>query len=212
MGKGTDMSEEALDLGSWCILRMASCDTLSLQETLSEAGFDVWTPTEKVLLDAEAKARWLDRLKRLKRKGADKATDPSRAILPTFVFAAAHHADALIRITMNPTHEHRRFTLFRYMDGLPLVADAALNPLRELEAKRDQSFQDRKRRGRKPPVIPVDTQIAMPVGYGFDGLVGVVVRQRGKSTFLEVEGFKKPIEIASVMLVDEDECEKRQAA
>src|SRR5690606_1032057 len=38
---------ETLDLGSWCILRTASVDTLHLAKSLRDVGLEVWAPVEK---------------------------------------------------------------------------------------------------------------------------------------------------------------------
>lgn len=38
--------DDTLDLGSWCILRCSNCKTLELAASLTEAGFDAWSPLE----------------------------------------------------------------------------------------------------------------------------------------------------------------------
>ena len=101
-------NDDILDLGSWCILRMSSADTLKVAAMLSASGFDVWTPTEwKIGRMPRTRARF----------------DKAMAIMPSYCFARVEHLDELLRIAMLPGRQGPRFTVFHYRGGVPVVAD-----------------------------------------------------------------------------------------
>ena len=183
---------DTFDLGSWCILRMIRADTIPVAESLAKAGIETWTPIERRLP---------------KHKGADELKTP---VLPTFVFAAAHEIPALARLAMTPNREHRRFTMFRYMDGFPLVADQSLNALRREEQRLNQVFEAAKRRGRKPVVVDVGKTVRLTKG-AYAGLDATVQGQRGDNLFVDIPGWGMGIRISSIMLADELE-QQQQAA
>jgi hypothetical protein len=183
---------DILDLGSWCILRTASADTVPVAESLAEAGIETWTPIERQLP---------------RRKGGDEVKHP---VLPTFVFAAAHEIPTLARLAMTPNREHRRFTMFRYMNGFPLVADYALNALRREEQRLTQVFEAAKRRGRKPITVGEGTTVRLTKG-AYAGLDATVRGQRGDNLFVDIPGWGMGIRISSIMLADELE-QQQQAA
>lgn len=189
---------DTLDLGSWCILRMASCDTLPVTESLRDAGFDVWTPTES----------HLPKVRRTLFPSRRRKVEESRtAILPTFAFAAANRIGDLQRIAVLPGREHRRFHLFQHLGGYPLIAERELSALRAEEDRRQQVFLRQKRRGRKAPALARGTVVEFTEG-GFAGLSGKVVSQSGKFTLVDIPGFAMPIEISSILLVDEQQVEQ----
>ena len=85
----TALGKDVLDLGSWCILRMAGGDTLRLVRSLRAAGIEAWAPIEK-------------RVAKMPRTGAP--FDKESALMPSYVFAPVEHVDELLRLA----HEQRR--------------------------------------------------------------------------------------------------------
>lgn len=180
-GRATD----ELDLGSWCILRMGSASTLSVLESLRQAGFEVWTPVER-------------KIGRMPRTRAQ--FDKSFALMPSYVFANVRHVEELARLAMIPNREHPRFTLFKHQGGFPLIADAELEALRSIETKRQGLFERLKRKGTKGPAFAVGQSVRVPDG-GFAGLSGMVEGSSGEYTLVSFAGFHKPIKIASLLLL-----------
>jgi hypothetical protein len=113
----------------WCILRTAGRHTLALAQSLAEDGFEVWTPIEtRVVVVPRMTAKRQVRL----------------PIMPGFLFARASHLYHLLGLAAMPNRPrrgtggrqpaHESFSVFHSSDGIPLVADAALEPLRAAEA------------------------------------------------------------------------------
>src|SRR5690606_2863879 len=114
------MARDLLDLGSWCILRTASGDTLKLVDSLTVAGLNVWTPVERKVV-------------RIRR---DRSRLPREvALMPSYVFGRVEHLSEMLRLSAIPTLDHPRFSVFRYREGIPLIADDQLEPLRAEEAR-----------------------------------------------------------------------------
>jgi hypothetical protein len=169
------MTRPPLDLGSWCILRMASGDTLKVAASLTAAGLEAWAP----------------------------ADDDDTPLTKTYAFARMAHLHELLALVRSPSltclvwdPELRRMVTrgvpyFRLMrDPLDAtnwatVSDRQLAPLRGIEW------------GRKPrgqvKTIPVDTKVRLDDG-GFAGLDGVVVEVRGKFATVVFEGLPFPVE------------------
>jgi transcription antitermination factor NusG len=190
-----------LDLGSWCILRTGSADTLRALKSLSEAGVTVWTPTEK-------------RFGKMPRTQAP--FDKTTALMPSYLFARAEHVTELLRLAMAPGGEHPRFSVFRYGEGIPLIADAELNPLREEEDRKGRVFDRWRRRGRKGPKLQPGTHVRMPEGP-FAGIGGIVQDVQGQFTLVNIDVFGKQhsLKVASLLLagnVAEDAVPSRFAA
>src|SRR4051812_17798890 len=99
----------------WCILRTAASSTLPLAEALNEDGFEVWTPTQTMVR------------RRPRSKQVREVTVP---MMPTFLFAPAQQLSALMDIILSPVSPYAGFSIFRYLDRIPLIADMSLNPLR----------------------------------------------------------------------------------
>jgi transcription antitermination factor NusG len=191
------MSRDTLDLGSWCILRMASADTLRLAKSLTDAGLQVWTPVERKV----ARSR-LDR-SRIHREAA---------LMPSYVFGRVEHVNELLRLAMMQTRrEHARFSVFRYQGGIPLIADGQLDALRDEEGRAARVFDKWKRRGMKGPTLTPGTEVKMPDGP-FAGISGIVEGTEGQYTLIDIAVFGKPtqIKVASILLLPEgaEECAK----
>lgn len=105
---------EARESG-WCILRTSGRNTLPLAEALAEAGFEAWAPSEA---------------KRAPRTKCVRMV----AMMPTFVFAGADRLEELCRLADSPAQDVP-FSVFRYLDKIPLIADAELAGLRRAERR-----------------------------------------------------------------------------
>jgi transcription antitermination factor NusG len=175
-----------LDLGSWCILRCSSGDTLRVQRSLSLAGLDAWTPIEK-------------RIGKMPKTGA--AFDKPSALMPSYVFGRVEHLSELLRLARSETRQHPRFSVFHYRQGIPLIADSELDALREEESRHGRLFDRRKRRGMKGPRLERGTVVHLPDGP-FAGVSGIVEDVQGQFTLVDISLFGKPmtIKVASLLL------------
>lgn len=180
------MTRDVLDLGSWCILRMSSADTLRLLKSLRGAGIEAWAPIEK-------------RAATMPRTGAP--FDKERAMMPTYVFAPVEHVDELLRLEHAQRRAHPKFTVFRHRGGIPLIADDQLDALRDEEARKGRVFEKWKRKGMKPPKLIKGTEVRLPDGP-FAGYTGIVERTQGQFTIVGATILGKAVEIqvASLLL------------
>lgn len=176
----------------WCILRTGSVSTLPLAKSLTDAGYEVWTPLE-IHERRSPKTR--------------KREEVTAALMPSFVFARSLHLADLIDLSRSPTlnyqvwdKEQRRmvtkghpvFRLFRSDGGYPTVSDRELQPLRIAE----------KRTAPKPAgkVFNTGDRIKLTEG-GFAGLSGIVERTQGAFALVAFPGFNIPVKIATWMLI-----------
>lgn len=178
------MASDILDLGKWCILRMASLDTLPVKEALEKMGFEVWTPIER---------------KAGRRPRTRKEYDKTLAITPSYVFAPADRLDDLLAMSVNPLSDCPRFTVFRHGDGFPLIADVELEALRHQERVRNEHYDKQQARKRKSPSFAPGLEVPL-TAPGFEGLSGTVRESKGGQTWIDVPGFPMPIKIASLLL------------
>jgi hypothetical protein len=177
---------------NWCILRTAPSRTLLLAAALTDAGYRAWTPQES-------------RQRRVGRQRERKSV--SAPMVPTIVFAEYERLPMLVALSRQPSptctvwddtmkcHVQRAlpgFTVFRHLDMYPRIADRALDALRLAE-----------QRGR-----PRDQARAFCVGdhvkyadAGFEGLVGEVVRVRGRRTWVLFAGHPYLAEIPATSLL-----------
>ncbi len=120
--------EKASDMDSdrWCILRTSGGKTLALMTSLTQAGFDAWTP------------RTLTHIRATKRKPAFERASP---IVPTFVFARSAHLADLLRCQSAPVSPHPGFRVLQMGDRVPVIAGRSLAALREEEARADRMYQ-----------------------------------------------------------------------
>lgn len=180
------MTSRVLDLGSWCILRMSSGDTLKVAASLSAAGLTVWTPVEK----------------RIARKPKTRSRfDTEAALMPSYAFGRVEHIDELLRLAMTPRREHPRFSVFHHKGGIPLIADDQLDALRGEESRTHRIFDRLKRRGNKGPTLAKGSEVKLPDGP-FAGFTGIVEDQQGQFTAVGLTIFGKPvtIKVASCLL------------
>jgi hypothetical protein len=177
---------ETLDLGGWFILRTSIMGTIKLATVLYDKGFDVWTPIDR-------------RVRRLPR--SRKTRDTESPIMPTYVFARVHHLADLQMLSQSRAADVPRFALFRYWNGIPLIADRELEALKAEEARRKTIFDRLKSKGLKPPVLAAGADVCLKTG-AFAGLPGRVERQEGAFTLIAFEGFTRPIKVSSLLLLD----------
>jgi transcription antitermination factor NusG len=183
-GRDTDV----LDLGSWCVLRMASADTLRVFRSLVGAGFEVWTPIER-------------RTKRMPRTRAE--FDKEAALLPSYIFARVAHVTELASLSAVPNREHPPFSMFRYQGGIPLISDDQLDTLRAEEDRVMRVFEKSKRRGKKGAKLGKGSEVRMIDGP-FAGMSGIVEDHQGQFTLVDMAIFGKTmsIKISSLLLAE----------
>lgn len=153
----------------WCILRMAAPRTITVVQSLTRAGFDVWTPTDWV------PCRMTKARKRRKRP---------EPLLSTFAFARADHLPDLIAIMASPVAQHPDFSILRHGDGFALIEDQELEALRTFE-KDTQRATDR---SQPAPVFKIGDRVALPNRDAFASMNGVVEAVEGKFYVLVFPG------------------------
>lgn len=172
----------------WCILRTSGASTMPLARALRESGFDAWTPIE---------------IQTRRRPRSRNRYDQEAAIMPSYVFADAGRISELLILSKSPTQCYRvwdkdlrrfvthgipYFSVFRYGDRFPIIADGSLEPLRVIE----------RRVGPKQCYNPGDR--VKLVDGGFAGMSGVVEGTQGQFILVSFAGFHQPIKIASFHL------------
>jgi transcription antitermination factor NusG len=186
------MSRDALDLGSWCILRMASGDTLKVAKSLSDAGLTVWTPVER----------------HTSRKPRSQArTDRTFALMPSYVFGHVRDLDELLRAALSPKRDSPAFSVFHHLGGIPLIADYELEALRGEEARLGRVFDKHQRKGQRGPTFGQGETVKITEG-GFAGLSGVVQDQRGQYTLVSFDGFHGPVKVSSLLLLSDSDMDR----
>ena len=168
---------------AWIVLRTAGRSTLRLAETLAADGFEVWTPKRSVKV---RKPRW------------NVHRDVTLPLMASFVFAADRHLEELLEMANREAAPrrgwrpaHPPFSVFHHFDRVPLVADADLRPLRDLEAApaTPDELRDIFRPGEK-----------VLVGQGiFGGMAGVVERSDGTFTLVRF-GSRMRVKISTFVL------------
>jgi hypothetical protein len=180
----------------WCILRTSGAKTLPLAESLTKAGFDVWTPK-----------RTFRRALRVGRKN-ERKVEIDAPILPTFVFASAHDLHSLAVAASAEDSPHPSFSIFRYLGRIPLVGHASVVGLRDAERAATEAIQmerdeDVRREARRVRIAMLKTEQArrkalrserrnfsegasvtvaeMPA---LTGMTGVVLESDGKSALV----------------------------
>lgn len=106
----------------WCILRTTGPRTLPLARSLTDGGFEVWTPTAPKLSE---------------RAGVDRVEQP---IAPTFVFAKAQHTIDLLAVSRDPASRHPSFSVFRRLNRVPFIGPAGMAGLRDAQATAEAEF------------------------------------------------------------------------
>ena len=141
--------------GNWCILMTAGPRTLPLVRSLAEAGMRVWTPVRSERRTGRGKLRQV-------------VTQVEVPLTSTFVFVGVEHLPDLLALRDAPTSQHPAFRLLRHQDRIPVIHDAALNPLRAIEDRFRQAALKAVRRKIEP-----GTKVRITKG-AFAGMSGVV--------------------------------------
>lgn len=161
----------------WIILRTAGRHTLRLAETLSEDGYEAWTPVETRAI----------RVPRMNVRRTVKLP-----IMPSYVFARAHNLIDLIQLAdMKPKPRraprkedeptqpaHADFSVMHYLDRIPIIADHHLQSLRQIEIKRTP-------RKRAERIFAPGVEVRVKVeGGSFAGMAGRVERSDHDATLV----------------------------
>lgn len=165
--------------GMWIILRMAGPRTLAVAASLTQAGFEVWTPVGQTS----------------RRRPRSKArVEQSVPVMPTYCFARAVHLHALLAEAANPATDHPAFSVFRWGGRVPLISDRSLNALRVAE---------RKRRKGKAAHTYVPGELVRVIDGPAAGMSGVVERAKGKFALVAFPGSHVPLDISTFLLVSD---------
>jgi len=172
----------------WLILRTSGRSTLPLAASLAEDGFEVWTPAKSVTI---RRARWNVR------------RDVTVPLMAEFVFAREDYLLDLVNMAEMPERPrrgshpaHAKFSVFYHFDRIPLVEDAALDPLREAEQDAgtlaDLNYFQR------------GDKVLVPQGI-FGGMSGIVERSDGTHTLVRF-GSKLRVKISTFILKPNGAC------
>lgn len=183
---------------TWCIIRTSGPRTLPLVRSLRKSGFDAWTPTA---------------MQRKRRPRSDKYRDIEAAVLPTFAFARSEHLTELLALQHAPVSDHPPFTVLQHRDRFPLVADAAMVPLREYEEKLAHDWEEflkadriarkksRRWRGAEARRAYVLGQIVRVPDTAFEGLDGEIVEvKKNGELVLSFHGFSTTATVDSCLV------------
>lgn len=192
--------------GDWCILTTSSGRTLPLARSLTDAGFDVWTPIRTVKRPAPGNRR---RYVLGQRRVMVEVTLP---ILPGFVFARLSQLDDLYRASSLPFGPHPTFSILSLADRVPAVSDRQVAGLREAEAsalqaiiaERDAETREDARRVRAEMLtterarrkalrreikeLAAGEQVTVDGAPMLAGMIGTIVRGRGTSAVIHFGG------------------------
>lgn len=174
----------------WIILRTSGRHTLRLAATLSEDGYEAWTPVET-------------RTIRIPRANVRRTV--MLPIMPSYVFAQAHNLIDLIQLAaMKPKPRrasqqpaHADFSVMHYNDRIPIIADHHLQSLRTIEAKR---------RPRQKAERTFDPGVSVRVkmeGGSFAGMNGRVERSDHGSTLVCFD-HRLTVKISTSLLCETD--------
>lgn len=198
--------------GMWIILSMAGPRTLAVAASLTQAGFEVWTPARAIRRPAPGQRRALVLGRRRRMVEVD------RPILPGFVFVGAEHLDELAQIAVDPASAHPRFAIFQLAGRAPLIAESAIAGLRgeearaaaAMEAVRDAESQaearriraefmrtERARRAamrRERRNFAEGARVEVTDMPSMSGMVGVVLKANGTSAMIDFGG-RYPVKV-----------------
>lgn len=179
----TTSTQSGRGRGGWIILRTASRSTMKLAESLEEAGYEVWTPIEAVLLRA---------------RRSHPQEERSEALMPSYVFARDDRLADLIALSRSPSlsyrvwdSEKRRMVVrghpvFRLMPGPDIfspfarVSDSQLKPLRRIA--------DRRRPKAAVQELANGDRIRMNEGC-YAGLFGTIIDCEGAFPEVHIDGW-----------------------
>lgn len=153
---------------TWIILRTAPRSTLKLAHALNEAGFEAWTPRET---------------KAYRAPRASKAIERTFPMMPSFVFARAERMFDLFRLSKEKRKAQPDFSLFHHRDRVPVITEASLEPVRQVEDRAENLRQRALRAKARPPEFDRGQVVSVP-GGAFAGMSGRVERQKGSDVII----------------------------
>lgn len=171
----------------WAILRCANCKTLELAASLTDAGFEAWTPVETIMLRP--------------RRGNERV-EVRKPLVASLVFANAVRLDELRAMSHSPVLNFRVWDAalrrmvskgrpyFR-VPHLHLVPDEQLAGLRAAERKA--------RPKGKPKAFAPGAFVRFLEG-GFEGLTGMVEACQGDYATVTIGGWGVPVTVATWLL------------
>lgn len=177
---------------SWCILRTAPSRTVPLVKALLAGGIGAWTPQQT------------SRRRASRSKVEKEIVVP---ITPSIAFAEYEQLPRLVMLSRMPSPMLKAwddeaqawiakavppFSVFRYLDAYPRVADRDLDALRVAE--------QRVRPKGKVRTFAAGETVKL-IGGGFEGLVGTVQGMRGQYTLVTFGDWNIPVQIAAVNLL-----------
>lgn len=161
---------------TYCILRTGGSKTISLADSLKEAGIDVWTPIER----------------RTRRKPRSKViTEIEICVMPTYVFAPVEYLPTLINLSQAMFSPHPDFSVFRYHGAIPVVSEDELAPIRAIEARTAPK--------EAWPSFTQGEKVKLTQA-GFDGMSGMVEVSKGQFVLVAFPGFSTPIKVSALLL------------
>lgn len=175
-------------MSNWIILRCSGRTTMRLAETLTEDGYEAWTPVET----------------RMMRIPSANVRRPVRLpIMPSYVFARAHNLIDLIQLagmSVKPRRQlnqpaHADFSVMRCNERFPVIADHHLQGLRTIEAKRTP----------KKKAIPLPPGMTVKVkqeGGSYAGMKGKVERSKEGWTLVCIDN-RLTVKISTSLLEQE---------
>lgn len=176
--------------GNWFILRASGKSTLLLAKTLEEDGFGVWTPAKTLLV----------RVPRMNVK-----REVRLPLLPSFLFAKAEHLVDLLELSNMEERPrrgsggkrpaHRPFSVFHYLDSIPMIADRDLEPLRSKEIEAIPK--------KGSPRFDRGTPVRVNEG-AFQGLKGRVERCKSGYALVIFDDWKRPAKIPTFLLREDE--------
>lgn len=159
----------------WFILRTAGRSTLHLARTLNEDGIEAWTPTREETI-------------RIPRMNVRRKIN--LPMLPSFVFVRRRHLIDMLDLAKRPLR-HKGFSVFRYLDQIPMVSDRHLEPLRTKESE----AVPRKSR----PSFQKGDPVRVKTGP-FQGLFGRVERCKSGYALVIFDDWRQPVQIPTFLL------------
>jgi transcription antitermination factor NusG len=169
----------------WIILRTAPASTLNLAKSLTDAGFEVWTPIE-------------EQVRRLARQR--KEVERKVPIMPTFVFARDVHQVELSLLAGRALKAQPSFSIFRHAGRIPVIKDASLGQLRSAEVQAEKRAEARRSAIKRKERCQLSKGTTVTVESGaFAGLTGVVERTKGSFAVICFGG-RYEFEISSWLL------------
>jgi len=186
------MNRDEANPRNWCILRTAPSRTVPLVKALEAGGLKAWTPQQAT-----------------RRRAARSKVEKEIVVplTPSIAFAQYDDLPRLVMLSRMPSPTVKAwdeeaqawtakavppFSVFRYLDAYPRVADRDLDALRVAE----QRVQPK---GKVRTFAAGET--VKLVGGGFEGLIGTVQGTRGRLTLVTFGDWSIPVSIAAVNLL-----------